>query len=121
MIKIPGTKEGLPAIEESIYRGYNINVTLIFSVEMYEKAAWPTLRDCGGALDEGKPIDKIRSVNSVFVSRIDTADRQALARTHRQGRQARASARQDGNRRSEAHLSKVQGDFLRRRICRAEV
>ena len=39
MIKIPGTKEGLPAIEESIYRGYNINVTLIFSVEMYEKAA----------------------------------------------------------------------------------
>src|SRR5580700_6161004 len=35
MIKIPGTKEGLPAIEESIYQGYNINVTLVFSVEMY--------------------------------------------------------------------------------------
>ena len=39
MIKIPGTKEGLPAIEESIYRGYNINVTLIFGIEMYERAA----------------------------------------------------------------------------------
>ncbi|MBV8656088.1 MAG: transaldolase, partial [Candidatus Eremiobacteraeota bacterium] len=39
MIKIPGTKEGLPAIEECTYRGLNINVTLIFSIDMYEKAA----------------------------------------------------------------------------------
>src|ERR1700678_903230 len=39
MVKIPGTKEGLPAIEECIYEGLNINVTLIFSVDMYEKAA----------------------------------------------------------------------------------
>jgi transaldolase / glucose-6-phosphate isomerase len=73
MIKIPGTKEGLPAIEESIYRGYNINVTLIFSVEMYEKAALAYVRGLRRRADEGKAIDKIRSVNSVFVSRIDTA------------------------------------------------
>jgi transaldolase / glucose-6-phosphate isomerase len=73
MIKIPGTKEGLPAIEESIYRGYNINVTLIFSVEMYEKAALAYVKGLRRRADEGKPIDKIRSVNSVFVSRIDTA------------------------------------------------
>ncbi len=73
MIKIPGTKEGLPAIEESIYRGYNINVTLIFSVEMYERAALAYVKGLRRRLDDGKPIDKIRSVNSVFVSRIDTA------------------------------------------------
>ncbi len=73
MIKIPGTKEGLPAIEESIYRGYSINVTLIFSVEMYEKAALAYVKGLRRRADEGKPVDKIRSVNSVFVSRIDTA------------------------------------------------
>ncbi|MBV8529984.1 MAG: bifunctional transaldolase/phosoglucose isomerase, partial [Candidatus Eremiobacteraeota bacterium] len=73
MIKIPGTKEGLPAIEESIYHGYNINVTLIFSVEMYERAALAYVKGLQRRVDEGKPIDKIRSVNSVFVSRIDTA------------------------------------------------
>jgi transaldolase/glucose-6-phosphate isomerase len=73
MIKIPGTKAGLPAIEESIYRGYNINVTLVFSVEMYERAAQAYVKGLQRRIDEGKPIDAIRSVNSVFVSRIDTA------------------------------------------------
>ncbi len=73
MIKIPGTKAGLPAIEESIYRGYNINVTLIFSTEMYERAALAYVKGLQRRVAEGKPIDKIRSVNSVFVSRIDTA------------------------------------------------
>ena len=73
MIKIPGTKAGLPAIEESIYRGYNINVTLVFSVEMYERAAQAYVKGLQRRIAEGKPIDAIRSVNSVFVSRIDTA------------------------------------------------
>ncbi|HZV76667.1 MAG TPA: bifunctional transaldolase/phosoglucose isomerase [Candidatus Babeliales bacterium] len=73
MIKIPGTKAGLPAIEESIYRGYNINVTLIFSVDMYEKAALAYVKGLRRRVEEGKPIDRVRSVNSVFVSRIDTA------------------------------------------------
>jgi transaldolase/glucose-6-phosphate isomerase len=73
MVKIPETKEGLPAIEECIYRGLNINVTLIFSVEMYEKAALAYIRGLERRIAEGKPIDQIRSVNSVFVSRIDTA------------------------------------------------
>jgi transaldolase/glucose-6-phosphate isomerase len=73
MIKIPGTKEGLPAIEESIYQGYNINVTLVFSIEMYERAARAYVKGLERRVAEGKPIDKVRSVNSVFVSRIDTA------------------------------------------------
>ena len=73
MVKIPGTKEGLPAIEECIYAGVNINVTLIFSVDMYEKAARAYVKGLQRRLAEQKPIDTIRSVNSVFVSRIDTA------------------------------------------------
>lgn len=85
MIKIPGTKEGLPAIEESIYRGYNINVTLIFSTEMYEKAALAYVKGLRRRADEGKPIDRIRSVNSVFVSRIDTAIDKLLQERINQG------------------------------------
>lgn len=73
MVKIPGTKQGLPAIEECIYAGININVTLIFSTEMYEKAARAYVKGLQRRVDENKPVDKIRSVNSVFVSRIDTA------------------------------------------------
>ena len=73
MVKIPGTKEGIPAIEECIYEGLNINVTLIFSVDMYEKAARAYIRGLTRRLAENKPIATIRSVNSVFVSRIDSA------------------------------------------------
>jgi transaldolase / glucose-6-phosphate isomerase len=73
MVKIPGTNEGVPAIEECIYAGLNINVTLIFSVEMYEKTANAYIAGLKRRLGEGKPVDRIRSVNSVFVSRIDSA------------------------------------------------
>ncbi|MDE2482479.1 MAG: bifunctional transaldolase/phosoglucose isomerase [bacterium] len=73
MVKIPGTNEGVPAIEECIYAGLNINVTLIFAIEMYEKTAQAYINGLRRRLAEGKPIDKIRSVNSVFVSRIDSA------------------------------------------------
>jgi transaldolase/glucose-6-phosphate isomerase len=73
MVKIPGTNEGVPAIEECIYAGLNINVTLIFSVEMYEKTASAYIAGLRRRITEGKPIDRIRSVNSVFVSRIDSA------------------------------------------------
>ncbi|MEO6836325.1 MAG: bifunctional transaldolase/phosoglucose isomerase [Candidatus Tumulicola sp.] len=73
MVKIPGTKEGLPAIEECTYEGININVTLVFSVDMYEKAARAYVKGLQRRIAENKPIDTIRSVNSVFVSRIDSA------------------------------------------------
>jgi transaldolase/glucose-6-phosphate isomerase len=73
MVKIPGTNEGVPAIEECIYAGININVTLIFSIEMYEKTANAYIAGLKRRVAEGKPIDRIRSVNSVFVSRIDSA------------------------------------------------
>jgi transaldolase/glucose-6-phosphate isomerase len=73
MVKIPGTAEGIPAIEESIYAGVNINVTLIFSIEMYEKAARAYIRGLERRIAEGLSVESLASVNSVFVSRIDTA------------------------------------------------
>jgi transaldolase/glucose-6-phosphate isomerase len=73
MVKIPGTAEGVAAIEEAIAEGININVTLIFSTEMYEKTALAYVRGLRRRLERGLPVDRVRSVNSVFVSRIDTA------------------------------------------------
>ncbi len=73
MVKIPGTNEGVPAIEECIRAGININVTLIFSIEMYEKTAQAYINGLRRRMADGAPIAHIRSVNSVFVSRIDTA------------------------------------------------
>lgn len=71
MIKIPGTAEGLPAIEEALYQGLNINVTLLFSVEAYEKVAQAHIRALKRRHAEGKPVGHVNSVASFFVSRID--------------------------------------------------
>jgi transaldolase len=72
LIKIPGTKEGLPAIEESIFAGVPINVTLLFSREHYVAAAEAFLRGIERRIDAGLQAD-IGSVASVFVSRWDVA------------------------------------------------
>ena len=73
MIKIPGTTEGVPAITECIASGININVTLIFSLEMYEATARAYIAGLKKRFEAGQPISNVNSVNSVFVSRIDTA------------------------------------------------
>jgi len=71
-IKIPGTKEGLPAIEEAIFAGVPINVTLLFSREQYVAAAEAFLRGIERRIAAGlNPV--VGSVASVFVSRWDTA------------------------------------------------
>jgi len=71
-MKIPGTKEGLPAIEEAIFAGVPINVTLLFSREQYNAAAEAFVRGIERRIDAGlKP--NIASVASVFVSRWDAA------------------------------------------------
>ncbi|MCA1852160.1 MAG: transaldolase, partial [Beggiatoa sp.] len=71
-IKIPGTKEGLPAIEEAIFAGIPINVTLLFSREHYVSAAETFLRGIERRIDAGlKP--GVGSVASVFISRWDSA------------------------------------------------
>ena len=71
-IKIPGTKEGLPAIEEAIFAGIPINVTLLFSREQYVAAAEAFLRGIERRIDAGlKPT--VGSVASLFISRWDVA------------------------------------------------
>ncbi|HEX9095420.1 MAG TPA: bifunctional transaldolase/phosoglucose isomerase [Candidatus Dormibacteraeota bacterium] len=71
-VKIPATDEGLPAIEQCIADGININITLMFSVKVYEDVARAFIRGLQRRMKEGKPID-IASVASFFVSRVDTA------------------------------------------------
>ena len=71
MIKIPGTAEGVDAIEEAIYEGINVNVTLLFAVEAYEAIARAYIRGLERRHAEGKSLD-INSVASFFVSRVDT-------------------------------------------------
>jgi transaldolase len=71
-VKIPATKEGLPAIEEMIARGRNINVTLIFSLERYEEVAEAYIRGLERLVESGGDPSKVASVASFFVSRVDT-------------------------------------------------
>lgn len=78
MIKVPATPEGIPAIEELIAFGMNINVTLIFSQAVYEQVMDAYLKGLERRAAEGKPVDKIASVASFFVSRIDTAAEKQL-------------------------------------------
>ncbi len=72
MIKIPGTPEGLPAVEQMISEGISINVTLLFSVESYVETAWAYIRGLETRAAKGEDISKISSVASFFLSRIDT-------------------------------------------------
>ena len=72
LVKIPGTKEGLPAIEESIFAGIPVNVTLLFSREQYVAAAEAYMRGIERRIEAGLN-PKVGSVASLFVSRWDTA------------------------------------------------
>lgn len=72
MVKIPGTSSGLPAVEQVISEGINVNVTLLFSVDSYIESAWAYIRGLEKRAAEGKDISKIASVASFFLSRIDS-------------------------------------------------
>jgi len=72
MVKIPATKAGMPAIEEAIFAGVNVNVTLIFALDQYQEVMEAYIRGLERRAEAGLPLDKIASVASFFVSRIDT-------------------------------------------------
>jgi transaldolase / glucose-6-phosphate isomerase len=72
MIKVPGTKEGWPAIERLLTDGINVNITLLFSLEHYREVAQAYLRALEARVKAGQPIDRLASVASFFVSRVDT-------------------------------------------------
>ena len=76
LIKIPATREGLPAIEQTIANGIPVNVTLIFSLERHREVAEAYVRGLERLIESGGDPSKIASVASFFVSRVDTeADR----------------------------------------------
>jgi len=79
LIKIPGTKEGVPAIEQLLYEGININVTLLFSIERYAEVANVYISAVRRRVAEGKPVNNIASVASFFLSRIDVLADQLLS------------------------------------------
>jgi transaldolase len=99
MIKIPGTAEGAPAIEELLYRGINVNVTLLFGIEAYQSVAEAWLKALERRHAEGQPVNKVASVASFFISRIDTLVDQLLA--HR--------IRPDGSSALNPHPNTLQG------------
>ncbi len=72
MIKVPGTEEGVPAVRALIADGINVNITLLFSRDMYRRVAQAYLEGLEDRLAAGKSIDRIASVASFFVSRIDS-------------------------------------------------
>lgn len=73
MIKVPATPEGIPAIERLLAQGINVNVTLLFSMQVYEQVAEAYLRGLEALDESGGDLSNVASVASFFVSRIDTA------------------------------------------------
>ena len=73
MIKVPATPEGIPAIEQLISEGTNVNVTLLFSQDVYERVANAYIAGLGKRAAQGGDVSHVASVASFFISRIDTA------------------------------------------------
>jgi transaldolase len=95
MIKIPATDAGIPAIEQALFDGMNINVTLLFGVAEYERVMEAYIRGMERRMEADKPLDR-HSVASFFVSRVDTeVDKRLgdLGNTELQGRAGLANAR----------------------------
>ena len=95
MIKVPATPAGIPAITELIASGINVNVTLIFGLETYKAVADAYLQGLerlspeGPSVTGGHRLDSIASVASFFVSRVDSAIDQVLARKNHKGLQGK--------------------------------
>ncbi len=79
MVKIPATKAGLPAIEDQISKGHNINITLIFAVDRYDEVVEAYLSGLEKFQKKGGDLSKVASVASFFVSRVDTKVDKMLA------------------------------------------
>ncbi|HEX8697088.1 MAG TPA: transaldolase [Longimicrobium sp.] len=72
-VKVPGNDEGIPAIEQLLAEGINVNITLLFSLSGYDQVMEAYLRAMERRAEAGEPLDRVASVASFFVSRVDTA------------------------------------------------
>jgi transaldolase len=96
LIKVPGTAAGVVAFEELTAAGVSVNVTLLFAVERYEEIAEAYIRGLERRAEKGEPVDRIASVASFFVSRVDSkvdAQLEKLGRTDLAGKAGVANAR----------------------------
>jgi transaldolase len=96
LIKVPGTAEGVSAFEELTAQGISVNVTLLFAVSRYEEIAEAYLRGLERRVEGGEPIDRIASVASFFISRVDTmidAELDERGRPELKGKAAVANAK----------------------------
>lgn len=100
-IKIPGTRAGFAAIEDALYEGVNINITLLFSVAHYEAVAEAYLRALERRAEAGRAVDDVASVASFFLSRIDVLVDQLL------GHRVRPTATTEPGPRPEQLLGKA--------------
>lgn len=72
MVKVPGTVEGAEAVGQLLQEGININITLLFSLENHERVMWKYIEALEARVSARQPIDRLASVASFFVSRVDT-------------------------------------------------
>jgi transaldolase len=83
MIKVPGTGEGMPAVYTLLAEGVNVNVTLLFSLRQYQEVLETYLRAVEARLNRGQSVERMASVASFFVSRVDSAaDKELEAKGH---------------------------------------
>ena len=79
MVKVPATREGIPAIRRLVAEGTNVNVTLIFGLQRYAEVMEAHIAGLQDRLDAGQPVDGISGVASFFISRVDTEIDRRLA------------------------------------------
>ncbi|MGC9317343.1 MAG: transaldolase [Armatimonadota bacterium] len=97
LIKVPATVEGLPAIQQLISEGINVNITLLFGLPRYREVADAYISGLEERLERGEPVDRIASVASFFLSRIDVlVDPMLEARMEGEGREAEIAGRLRG-------------------------
>ena len=119
MIKVPGTAQGLPAIRKLIGEGLNINITLLFAQEVYEKVAEAYIAGLEEFAGRGGNLKKMASVASFFISRIDTLVDSKLEEKLKATTGCKAaglveeSARQGGDCQRQAHVSTLPAHLQR--------
>jgi transaldolase len=114
MIKVPGTREGLPAIRQLIRDGVNVNVTLLFSVDRYLEVTHMFMAGLEDRIEDGKPVDHIASVASFFLSRIDVkVDKMLDTIAASDDSQKAEAAHQARGQIAIASAGKAYGEFLK--------
>ena len=125
MIKVPGTKEGIPAFQQLIGEGININVTLLFAQDVYERVAEAYIAGLEEFAKKSGDLSRMASVASFFVSRIDTLidsqldDKIKKSADPAEQEKLREAEGQSRDRECEARLSELQEDIQRTSLGRS--